>query len=326
MKEDARTAYGVWLRAAGLVLVVTALVAFITAFYSKKFHLETGPARWIWIDHPLDEKHPIAFFAVRDVDVPPDPPFVRLRVACDADWTLYLNGREIAGGTRAASTPLLELDLTEVARKGEENRLAVALRSATGVGGFLASIDYAPLRENDVVTDRSWRICRVWSEGVLNGSVTCDEQPRELGAPPFGRWNYPVPAIGRLNRAKGVEVVEPRSVEDTEIRRREIRILSGVAIESSSEVPARLFDFGPVEARGRIDLNHPGDEVGVVEVRYAGELDETRQLGDTVAFVFAPGESSVAEPVARKFRYMAVAHPEAAAAAMLEPDATLVAP
>lgn len=322
MKERTRAAYETWFRAAGIVLVVTALATFLSAFYSRKFHLETGRAAWIWVSHPLDEKKPVAFFAVRDVAVPPDPPFVRLRIACDADWTFYLNGVEVAGGGATSSPRLVSFDLSDRARKGELNRFVVALRSASGVGGMLASIDYAPLRENDVVTDRSWSICREWSESLLSGTVTCGEEPLVLGQPPFGRWNYPESSTGRPYANDGRGALPAADVRQGAVSRSEIRVIDGLAVASATELSARRFDFGLVEGRGRVTLPHPVSEVTVIDVRYADTDDELRAVAREPLFVFAPGESSLTDPVAREFRFMAVAHDTAEAAVVEESGAS----
>lgn len=313
MNEETKRAFDTWLRAAGVILVVTALTSFVAGFFSRKFELQTGRADWIWIDHPFDERMPVAFFAVRDVEVPPDPPLVRLRVACDADWTLYLNGVEIGGGASAAAPVLYSFDLAEVVRKGETNRLTVALRSASGVGGFLATIDYAPLRENDVVTDGSWQLCRRWTEGLTTGETACEEQPLILGSPPFGRWNYPSSKRGEPYAQQDGEVVGAQPGADASIARREIRVIDGLAVESSTAIPARVFEFGVVEGRGRVVLPGPAAELTVIEVRYANETAELAVARDSALFVFAPGESEVTDPIARSFRLMAVADPRATA-------------
>jgi hypothetical protein len=321
MRDETKRAFETWLRAAGLLLVVVALLAFISGFFSRKFQLQTGQARWIWIDHPLDAREPIAFFAVRDVEVPPAPPLVRLRLACDADWTLYLNGIEVAGGAATAEPVLHVFDLDALVRKGETNRIAFALRSASGVGGLLATIDYAPLRENDVVTDDSWRLCRRWSAGLANGETACEEKPLVLGAPPFGRWNYPPSMRGRFFQRGGRDVIRVAPGELASIARREIRVLDGLAVESATAIPATIFDFGVVEGRGRVVLPEPAAELTVVEVRYANATSELAIPRDSESFVFAPGESEVTDPVSRSFRMMAVA--DARATALVDPHPLL---
>lgn len=319
MNERTRATFEVWFRAAGLVLVATALVAFISGFYSRKFHLETGRASWIWIEHPLDEREPIAFFAVRDVEVPSSPPFVRLRLACDADWTLYLNGEAIAGGEASPAPSLNVLDLTERARKGVANRFVVALRSSTGAGGLLASIDYAPMRENDVATDGSWSICRTWTSGLMTGEVSCDERPLVFGTPPFGRWNYPESIQGKLYSAGATDLIVPIERVDATISTREIRVIDGLAVESSRDMPATRFDFIAIHGRATVSLPEPVEEVTVVEARYAEVPGELERKADNRLFVFAPGESTVADPVARAFRYLAVANVEATVGVIPEP-------
>lgn len=306
MREATKKAYRDWFRVTGTLFGAFALVVFFNSFFARKFHLQTGPATWIWVDGDTSVKMPIAFFAVRDILIPPDPPLVRVRIACDADWTLYLDGNEMGGG---GATPLPELrvfDLKGHVRKGVVNRLVVALRSADGTGGLLASVDFAPLRENDVVTDATWRICRDWSSDLLTGARSCEEAPRVLGVPPVGRWNYPAPEPAETyvgDAAVLRSLITPRAIT---IRRNEIRVINGVAVESSQPVKALLFDFGGVEGRGRVTLPAPTGTTTPIEVRYGAGLDEIERQEEGELLVFAKGENVVTDPVARSFRYMAV--------------------
>lgn len=318
MTPAAKRSFELWFRVAGLVLVATALVAFLAGFYNRKFHLETGRASWIWIHHPLDEKRPIAFFAVKDIVVPPSPPLVRLRVASDSDWTFYLNGEEVAGGAGGSDTKLVTLDLSEIARKGVPNRVAFALRSATGVGGLLASIDFAPLRENDVVTDGSWQICRDWSPGVVEGAITCSERPLILGTPPFGRWNFPEATAGVPYRHQTDVPSTSGEAIPTVIHRREIRVIGGVAVESATDIPATRFDFGHVTGRVRVTLPEAPEEVTMVEVRYAKDASGIERVAELSPFVFAPGETMVTDPVPREIRFVAVGSSGATASVLPE--------
>ena len=57
----------------------------------------------------MSANEPVAFFAAREFTLPPNRVYTRLKVLGDPEYTLYVNGREIAGrlvggGSRARST------------------------------------------------------------------------------------------------------------------------------------------------------------------------------------------------------------------------------
>jgi hypothetical protein len=175
---------------------------------------------------------------------------------------------------------------------------------------MLATVDYAPLRENDVVSDESWSICREWTPGVTSGETSCGERPLVLGRPPLGRWNYPEP-VRSTAYTSGIVSGPVREPVTGAITRREIRVISGLAIESSTSVPATIFDLGVVEGRGRVSLPTAATAVSALEVRYVDDPSELSSPAHSETFVFAPGETTVTDPVPRSFRYVAVAADDA---------------
>lgn len=300
-----RNAYLRWLAAtlAGFAIVGS----FITLhrFFSRKFFSGTGEARWIWVaDRSMSSGEPLAFFAVRDVELPQSREFVRIKIAADPQYTLYFNGNEVGGGMMSRTSDLDVWDVSHLANTGH-NRLVVALRSSNGVGAFLAAIDLASTRRNLFVTDATWKLFREWRPEILFGQLPRIQMstPRIVGSPPVGRWNF-LEASPKTTEAAGLESMGAVRSFDFIGRLPEIRVLSGIAVASTRETPATAFDFGPVVGRGRIDVQ--GNRERVIRVRYANDESELSQQGEVVTFVFAKGETSVTEPVTRSFRYMVV--------------------
>lgn len=300
-----KKAYLRWLAAtlAGFVIVGS----FITLhrFFSRKFFSGTGDARWIWVaDRSMSSGEPLAFFAVRDVQLPTAREFVRIKIAADPQYTLYFNGNEVGGGMMSRSSDLDVWDVSDLANTGD-NRIVVALRSSNGVGAFLSAVDLALTRRNLFVTDSSWKLFREWRPEILFGRLPNIQMsaPRIVGSPPVGRWNF----LEARSRSLEPVALRPESAVrtlDFNGMLPEIRIMSGIAVASTRQTPATAFDFGPVNGRGRIETG--GDRERVVRVRYANDESELAQQGEVISFVFAKGERSVTDPMTRSFRFMVV--------------------
>lgn len=300
-----KKAYLRWLTAtlAGFVIVGS----FITLhrFFSQKFFSGTGEARWIWVaDRSMSSGEPLAFFAVRDVVLPAARDFVRIKIAADPQYTLYFNGNEVGGGMMSRSSDLDVWDVSTLANTGR-NRIVVALRSSNGVGAFLCAVDLASARRNLFVTDSTWKLFREWRPEILFGQLPHIQMsaPRIVGVPPVGRWNF-LEARPRTIESGSPATTGPVRTFDFTGTLPEIRVMSGIAVASTRKTPATAFDFGPVHGRGRIDVD--GDRERVVRVRYANHEAELSQQGEIITFVFAKGETSVTDPMARSFRYMVV--------------------
>src|ERR1700730_5062560 len=77
------------------LLVLFGLVAAssrLYLLYAHKFFDVTGRAQWIWAQHQLSRDIPVAFFATRNFDLPPNRQFARIKIAGDPEYTLYFNG------------------------------------------------------------------------------------------------------------------------------------------------------------------------------------------------------------------------------------------
>ncbi|MCM2313841.1 MAG: hypothetical protein NDJ92_01640 [Thermoanaerobaculia bacterium] len=298
---------GFWFRAAGIVFVAAAIVSFFSGFYRAKYRGSTGEARWIWPDRKLSLGTPVAAFAVKEFEVPLNPPFVRIKIACDPEYTLYFNGT-VVGRAIAGSASMLDVyDVTPLARQGKPNRIVVAVRSANGVGGLIASVDYAPIRENDVVSDGSWRFVAEWRDSLPEKDEGLRTMPvRELGVPPFGPWND-LELRPRELIASSPARIEPVAKRELSVPVRRLRVAGGVAIATSETEPATAWDFG--EFSGRCVLDAPaGDaaEPRLLRIRYAGRLDELLREGAVREIALAPGERAVMDPTLVSARWVAV--------------------
>lgn len=292
-----------WATVIALLLLFTGFVR-LHEFFSHKFFANTGAAQWIWLDHRLASQEPVAFFAVRDFELPKRRDYVKLKVAGDPEYTLYLNGIEV-GGTRDAERSILDVyDVSAIARTGH-NRLVAALRSANGVGGFILSLDTSRNRENVLVTGPEWRIYPEWCDDMIVRNRKGEQAlaPLVIGPPPTGRWNY-LHSVPKELTPIVHTILYPVGAQSFVTTLPEIVAINGVTVAISKLVSATAYDFGFVRGRARLDLNRPG--LRVVRVRYANAETELPQSGVIVPLVLARGEKIVADPDVRSFRYLVV--------------------
>lgn len=270
-------------------------------FYSRKFHVVTGAAEWLWAQHKLSSGKELVFFAVREFDLPLRRGAIRIKIAADPEYTLFFNGVEIGGGR---ARPDVSIDVYEVTNLAKErgNRIVIALRSARGVGGFLASVDAGADLENIIFTNDDWTVHRRWSSSLLQTS-SAGERPRSFGRPPFGKWDFPPVRKRELTPAQ-VRIAQPRSRQQFNAVLPVIRVVSGVAINAGEAATAFAFDFGPTE--GRLQLHVPAGRSRVVKVRFANAGSELKEQGEVVPFVIAQDESLVVDPEVRRFRFIAI--------------------
>src|SRR5947209_12428946 len=76
-----------------LTIALLALLGLVAAYskldllYSHKFFDNTGRAQWIWAQQQLSRGVPVAFFATRNFDLPPNRQFTRIKVFGDPEYT-----------------------------------------------------------------------------------------------------------------------------------------------------------------------------------------------------------------------------------------------
>lgn len=302
-----------------LTIVLAMIFAFTAAFthldriYSRKFFDITGNARWIWAQHRMSDNVPLAFFAARDFTLPANRFYTHLKVLGDPEYTVFFNGREIAGRRLddhrgETEERVLDLyDISELARTGR-NRLVIAVRAPSGAGGLIASIDIAPETANWVVTGGDWKIYRRWDPRILLADVPDApwEPPAIIGSPPVGRWNY-LQAVARPLVPLPTQVTPPVDAFEQMAFIPKIRTTGGVAVAGSEEARATAFDFGFMKGRVRLIDDRDRAVSQTVNVRFAFDRAELRLAEWNLRpLVFAPGEHTLTTPEIHDFRYAMV--------------------
>lgn len=317
IRPEERRFVGAVLRVTILLVLAFASFVFLFQFFSAKFHRSTGEAEWIWRGtERLSKGEPAAFYVAADFRVPQNAGYVKLNVVADPEYTLFFNGRMIGGAVFNESPAIDVYEVTPLAAKGALNRVVLAVRSEKGAGAILASVDFAPMLRNLVVSNAGWRVFERWDDRIVQpgwfaGSTTA----RALGKPPFGRWNWLEKREHKVN-PESEQLITPLGMETFATTLPEIHTPSGVAVVVARPVEARVFDFGSVQGRGRITRPR-GRGAGVVAIRFANDRSEFELEAPTKPVVFGPGETDVADPQIRGFRYIIVYDPECSATALV---------
>lgn len=289
------------------IFLLTAAISRLYLLYSHKFFDFTGQAQWIWPQHRISLNVPLAFFATRNFDLPPNRQFARIKIAGDPVYTLYLNGREV-GGRRVGKDSALDVyDVTNLART-RGNRMVIAARSANGVGGVIASIDVTDEYKNVMPTGGEWKIVRRWRYDLLQRDppATWMSSPMLIGRPPIGRWNYPSRRPGQFTPPTQ-RIIPPQSAFAFKTALPSVDVKVDVAVVVSRPSLATVYDFGPIQGRPRVTIGYESDVSRAVKVRFANDRSELMQIeGPIESFVFAAGERTIIDPQERHFRYAMV--------------------
>ena len=307
--------------ALAFIFVFTAAFSHLLGVYSRKFFDRTAPAKWIWARHPMSSNEPLAFFAAREFDLPAKRIYTRLKIAGDPEYTLYVNGREIAGRRVGEQRALDYYDISDLVQTGR-TRIVVAVRAPQGVGGLLVSLDIAPETENWIVSNEQWKIYRNWDPLLLQYDIAgASEPPVIVGVPPVGRWNY-LEIARRERDAQPVAEKAPKEMFIANAQRPEIRTINGIAVATAIPTKATAFDFGVTKGRVRISVANPRAFSRVVAVRFANARNELGLVEwNPRPIVFAPGETEVTTPEEHSFRYVMAFAREVNAAALTADNA-----
>lgn len=287
------------------LLIFTAAFSHLFRFYTRRFDDFTGPARWIWAPHQISRNVPVVFFAAREFDLPLNRRYAHLEIFADPEYTVWFNGRAIAGRRGEDRRTLDVYDVSALARSGR-NRILVAVRSRSGVGGLIAAVDVAEDAQNVVYTDESWRIYRQWNDALPFRDVGAFQRPMLLGEPPLGRWHVLVPRPATFDPPPQ-RVLAPKQAAGFLATLPSVRIVEGVAVAAKQPVRATLFDFG--FTRGRVRLTLIGDQSvpPLVMYRLANVREELNVVESKIWSVpFGAGERTFTEPEAHNFRYVIV--------------------
>ena len=296
-----------------LTIALLALLGLVAAYskldllYSHKFFDNTGRAQWIWAQQQLSRGVPVAFFATRNFDLPPNRQFTRIKVFGDPEYTLYFNGMQV-GGRRVGEESALDVyDVSKLARD-RGNRIVIAARSPNGVGGVIASVDVTRDYQNMVPTGSEWAIVRNWRDDLLvrDAPYSAMSSPMLIGRPPVGRWDFLTPRAGVFAGAVQ-RVVAPRAAFRFKTAIPMIEDRSGVVVVVPHPISATAYDFGPIRGRARLTINYDNGVSREVSVRFANDASELRLIEAPIEpFVFAAGERTVTDPQERQFRYVIV--------------------
>ena len=290
------------------VFLFTAAFAHLQDVYAKKFFEVTGKARWIWAQHRMSNELPLAFFAARDVDLPERRLYTHLKLLGDPEYTLFVNGRQLAGRRVGEERQIDFYDLSPHVKTGR-NRIVVAVRASQGIGGLIGSIDIGPEAESWVVTDSTWKIYRAWRPELLVRDLPDVkwERPAIVGEPPVGRWNF-LAAAPSTPEVRAETPFAPKEAFELKAQLPKIRTRSGVAVAVAEESRARAFDFGFTKGRVRITLDANRHFASrAVTFRTANLREELDAIvWTTRSVVFAPGETVVTTPEEHAFRYILV--------------------
>jgi hypothetical protein len=239
--------------------------------------------------------------------------YTHLKVIGDPEYTVYLNGRELAGRrvtARRQTDADQRLDLYDISSlvKTGRNRLVVAVRSPQGVGGLIAAIDLAPETQNWLVTNADWKIYRSWHPELPRRDPPGLrwQTPAIVGLPPTGRWNYLDVVERPLGMAPKTYIPPQQSFEVIGYIPT-VRTRGGVAVAMADRARATAFDFGFTRGRLRLTRERNHFTSRLVYVRFAFARQELGYVEWNLRpIVFAPGEMTVTTPEARDFRYAMV--------------------
>jgi len=293
---------------AAAIFIIVFAISQLELLYSHKFFDNTGRAQWIWQQNRLAQGDPAAFFATREFDLPPNRTFTRIKMLGDPEYTLYFNGVAVGGRHVGDDNEALDTyDVSKLARD-KANRMVVAVRSANGVGGLIASIDLTAEFGNFIVTGGDWHIVRRWRDDLLVVDPPPHDltKPQLLGQPPARRWNYLVQRDAKPF-APAQRVLVPRESFEFETALPEIAVIGGTAVTVSRKTHATAYDFGPTSGRARFTIRETGNAARTVTVRFANNRSELFTVeGAVEQVVFAAGERTVLDEESRQFRYVTV--------------------
>lgn len=286
-----------------LTFGVLAAWIFTYGFFDRKIHTTTGRAAWIWVEHDLPSREPVAFAAVREFTPPASRRYAWLSVAAHPEYSVSLNGRLVGTGASGRRPTLDRYEIGPLLREGK-NRLVIRARSKDGVGGVLASIDYAPNLRNEEATPEGWVLTRNLA-ALSSGAKAEWEEPVVIGRPPVGPWNVPV-IREREIMSEAETILAPLRIASRTLTTPEIAVLSGVAVIRERQEPARVFDFGR-EMAGRLRFTREADaDSSVVRWKTTLEPADIAQAVHPEAAVFASGEVAYETPAERAFRYVVI--------------------
>jgi hypothetical protein len=292
------------------VLAVPLLAAAVACGGSERSSgAAAGEPLWLWREHDLRHVEAAAFYAVREIELPPARGAALARIVGDEEYVLFVNGARIGSGRCAPEGQGDEFDVTRRLRAGR-NRIVAELRSSTGAGGFWFELvdDGGRL----VRSDGDWTVYRgEWRGLFRGGAMLPGDRPLVLGPSPLGRWG----SIATFHRRPEFEsaLAAPTPVPAVawrpwgsdsawnEIEQRQRR--------PASFGPLVVIDFGEVRT-GYLQLlyrDSGGEREPPALIRFGLEPPPAPPADADLLLRPIPGRNLFQDAVPRRFRYAAVA-------------------
>lgn len=269
--------------------------------------LEPGrEARWIWARGVHQSPEPVAFYAVRDVDLPEGLDSARLSIVADETYCLYLNGRLLGAGSYRAGAAVDRYAVGDHLVAGR-NRLTVELRSRRGAGGLLATLSPGAADPRELlVTDGDWRIFRRHDRRLFepDAPLPGSEPPQVWHRSPTGRWRIrpaerdrPIAYAGGAPRVRHPAVAVRKARDgarwiDITRPRRQFPVLG----------PRLLLDWGE-EVEGFLELDLASPEPPPALAYFGAEPPEPDPRYADEVLIFVPGRAAWRSAHPRRFRY-----------------------
>ena len=283
----------------------------------------TGDAEWIWIDGPPVRRSPVAFYAVREIELDVPAPAVELMVVADEEYQAFINRRWIGFGAWRPGATIDRYAVGELLRPGT-NRVVIEVRSGRGAGGLLACLIDPASGRVLAASDRGWRIAAHHADGLFEGWGPIEHLPPAVswGLPPTGRWGSVEPGPLHRSQPGGVRL-PPARVRPLGRGGRWWPPVAAVRVPR----PARgehgvLLDWGrPVSGHLSLRLHtkedlrtallfaglEPVDPLdGLADGEVAGAPTDHEGAVPDAAVIVIPGRRGWTDAVARRFRYAAV--------------------
>ncbi len=329
-----------WLLRPRLLLVLAVSSALLLAVLERlerrwsSASVPTGAAAWIWATESARSSSPAAFYLVRDFEYREDASSepLRLLLAVDEEYRLWVNGFGVTGGGFRPGAPLDEILVSDLLRSGT-NRIVLEVRSRNGAGGMLATLRSGE-KEPLLVSDATWIVARRHEPGLIEGLAqpAAPERPKVWQRPVTGRWARPyrdpggqpldarlaVVREGRDGSDRWADSIEPTSV----------RIRGGGGSGEDVDVPAVLIDFG-TSLVGELELWLEADPTRVYSIDFSREEPPTGDVlparleggipsPEQSVVLLVPGRSWWRDTTTREFRWVRLRGVDSVAAARVQ--------
>ncbi len=286
------------------VLGLAVLAGAAERFAARAFQPGNG-ARWIWAAGDVHDGEPIAFYAVRELELEA-PVEARIAITADDTYLLHVNGQRLGAGHYRQGAPLDEYEVGDFLESGT-NRILIEARSSRGAGGLIAELELGPEGDHEtLVTDSSWRIFERYDPGLFGGRTTEETgtAPRVWGRPPTGRWRLAAERRHRPILFQGFPPPERRRP----LRHKTLHGASWLELDAARpRIPAlgpqQIFDWGE-ELEGIVSFDLRSDE-GKPGLLYASaEPPDVSNRSPDAVIVPVPGRRFWQDALPRRFRYL----------------------